>query len=176
MALLPGSPALDAGSNAAASAAGLTTDQRGQPRVSNGQVDIGAFEVLGQQPPPPVRLPPVLPVPERALVATLDGQVTLKPHHMFLPLFVRTSFADTGALQAEYRSPFQRPHYQIIGVFTFNADGDGVANTVVLIARRRIGIVTRTFRLIFTPADDGVGGDILGGEMDRRIRTLIVLV
>ncbi len=41
MALLAGSPALDAGSNALAAAPGLTTDQRGRPR---GTVDIGAFE------------------------------------------------------------------------------------------------------------------------------------
>jgi hypothetical protein len=42
IALLLGSPALDAGANPD----GLTTDQRGQPRVSNGQADIGAYEVL----------------------------------------------------------------------------------------------------------------------------------
>ena len=49
MALLPGSPAIDAGSNAlAVDASGnpLTTDQRGVgfPRVANGTVDIGAYE------------------------------------------------------------------------------------------------------------------------------------
>ena len=49
MALLPGSPAIDAGSNALAvdaSSNPLTTDQRGAgcPRVVNGTVDIGAFE------------------------------------------------------------------------------------------------------------------------------------
>src|SRR5262249_57269372 len=38
MALLPGSPAIDAGSNALA--AGLTTDQRGATRINNGTVDI----------------------------------------------------------------------------------------------------------------------------------------
>jgi len=43
MALLAGSPALDAGSNALVPA-GVTTDQRGLPRISNGTVDIGAFE------------------------------------------------------------------------------------------------------------------------------------
>jgi hypothetical protein len=49
MALLPGSPAIDAGNNAlAVDAQGnpLTTDQRGPgfPRIVNGTVDIGAFE------------------------------------------------------------------------------------------------------------------------------------
>ena len=38
-----GSPAIDAGNNAAA--ADLTTDQRGLSRISNGTVDIGAVEV-----------------------------------------------------------------------------------------------------------------------------------
>jgi hypothetical protein len=47
MALLPGSPAIDAGSNALAVDAGntpLATDQRGVARVGNGTVDLGAFE------------------------------------------------------------------------------------------------------------------------------------
>ena len=46
MALLHGSPALDAGSNAVAGAAGLSTDQRGPgfPRVVGAAVDLGAFE------------------------------------------------------------------------------------------------------------------------------------
>jgi hypothetical protein len=44
MALLPGSPALNAGSNAFAAGA---TDQRGLPRIAGGAVDIGAFESQG---------------------------------------------------------------------------------------------------------------------------------
>src|SRR6185503_645674 len=44
-ALLPGSPAIDAGSNA--NAASLTTDQRGFARIVNTTVDIGAFESRG---------------------------------------------------------------------------------------------------------------------------------
>jgi mucin-19 len=50
MALLPGSPAIDAGSNALAVDANgnpLTTDQRGLPRVVGTAVDIGAFESQG---------------------------------------------------------------------------------------------------------------------------------
>ncbi len=53
MALLPGSPAIDAGNNALIPA-GITTDQRGPgyARVVNGNVDIGAYEV--QTPVQPV--------------------------------------------------------------------------------------------------------------------------
>jgi hypothetical protein len=48
-ALLPGSPALNAGSNNLANNAGLTTDQRGAGfnRIVNTTVDIGAFESRG---------------------------------------------------------------------------------------------------------------------------------
>ena len=48
MALLPGSPAIDAGNNALIPS-GVTTDQRGtdDPRIVNGTVDIGAFESSG---------------------------------------------------------------------------------------------------------------------------------
>jgi hypothetical protein len=51
MALLPGSPAIDAGSNALAVDANgtpLGTDQRGLPRIVGGTVDIGAFEFSSQ--------------------------------------------------------------------------------------------------------------------------------
>jgi hypothetical protein len=57
MALLPGSPAIDAGSIAALPA-GLTTDQRGLPRVVNGTVDIGAVESPLASLPAPTDLTP----------------------------------------------------------------------------------------------------------------------
>ena len=44
MALLPGSPAFGAGNAISAGASGLTTDQRGLPRVVNGLIDIGAYQ------------------------------------------------------------------------------------------------------------------------------------
>ncbi len=43
-ALLTGSPAINAGDNALATAAGLTTDQRGVSRIASGTVDVGAYE------------------------------------------------------------------------------------------------------------------------------------
>ena len=46
MPLLPGSPAIDKGSNALIPG-GVTTDQRGDSRIVNGNVDIGAVESQG---------------------------------------------------------------------------------------------------------------------------------
>jgi hypothetical protein len=46
MALLPGSPAIDAGNNTLIPP-GVTTDQRGRPRIINRHVDIGAVESSG---------------------------------------------------------------------------------------------------------------------------------
>jgi hypothetical protein len=43
VALLPGSPAIDKGSNSYVTAG--ETDERGLPRLADGTVDIGAFEV-----------------------------------------------------------------------------------------------------------------------------------
>jgi len=49
--ILPGSPAMDAGSNSLIPA-GLANDQRGQSRIANGMVDIGACEGLTMPPTP----------------------------------------------------------------------------------------------------------------------------
>jgi hypothetical protein len=50
LALLPGSPAIDAGDPAATGTAAPATDQRGLPRVVNGVIDIGALEVQAGSP------------------------------------------------------------------------------------------------------------------------------
>jgi hypothetical protein len=62
--LLPGSPAIDMGSNGLALDANgqpLTTDQRGLPRIFNGTVDIGAFESQITSTPPPTPPTPSTP-------------------------------------------------------------------------------------------------------------------
>lgn len=49
IALLAGSPAINAGNSAAAASAGITTDERGEPRFppgGDGMVDIGAYEYI----------------------------------------------------------------------------------------------------------------------------------
>jgi hypothetical protein len=129
MALLPGSPAINAGSTAVALAAGLTTDQRGFGRV--GAADLGAFE-FGTVP---------LPGPARQIVAALVSKKVGKTRR----LFVRVSFADTGEMKAEVLSPLQRPAFRAIAVSVFDSDGDGVADTIRLTARRGRKTVTLVF-------------------------------
>jgi len=75
IALLPGSPAIDAGNNLlAVDAQGnpLTTDQRGFPRIVNGTVDIGAFEILQGPPPRVTSISAVTPNPRNSAVSTID--------------------------------------------------------------------------------------------------------
>jgi CSLREA domain-containing protein len=122
-ALLSDSPAIDRGL-----APGLApaADQRGVGR--SGAADVGAFEFT--PPPPPAPPPPV--VQARAIVAALVNKKMGKRRR----LFVRVSFADTGALKAEVRSPFQKPAFRRILVAVFDSDGDGVADTVRLTARQ----------------------------------------
>ncbi len=69
MALLPGSPAIDAGDNTDAP----EFDQRGPgfPRIVNGTIDIGAFEVQASS------LPAPLPHPEFELLALFLATVDL---------------------------------------------------------------------------------------------------
>ena len=69
MALLPGSPAIDAGNNALIPA-GVTTDQRGYLRIYHFTVDIGAFEL--QPPPTSIAVSPSNPT----LVEGVTGQFT----------------------------------------------------------------------------------------------------
>jgi len=74
MALLTGSPAIDAGNDATAPA----TDQRGAPRV--GQSDIGAYEFGGALPTPtPTPIPTATPTPNPTPTATPISVPTSTP-------------------------------------------------------------------------------------------------
>jgi hypothetical protein len=81
LALQSGSPAIDAGSDTAATS--LTTDQRGQPRVSGAHVDVGAFEVQPTTPSGPGTGPtPQTPGP---LFLDLNGDGKQEPGEPTLP-------------------------------------------------------------------------------------------
>lgn len=115
----------------------LATDQRGVGR--SGIPDIGAFEFI----PPPLPAPPPPVVQARGIFAALVNKQVGKKRR----LFVRVSFADTGALQSEVRSPFQKTDFSRILVAVFDSNGDGVADTVRLTARKGQKSLTRLFAL-----------------------------
>jgi predicted outer membrane repeat protein len=109
MALLPGSPAIDHGSNAYVTPG--ETDQRGLPRISGARVDIGAFEPQTTSPPAPPPAPPALPLAPSApvlvgLSSAFDSQglmATIAVYsngdlYLLLPGYVGR--IDTGILSA----------------------------------------------------------------------------
>jgi parallel beta-helix repeat protein len=67
----------------------------------------------------------------RDLVASL---VAVGKKKKVLQVVVR--FTDTGEVKTAFKSPFQKPAFKRIKVTTIAAKGDGVADTVVLSARR----------------------------------------
>ena len=85
--------------------------------------------------------------PPRAIVATL---VTVKPkgtNKRLLKIVVR--FADTGAVQALFNSPFTKPAYLRIAVLTIDTNGDGVTDAVRVTALKagpRRKLVKKIFR------------------------------
>jgi hypothetical protein len=116
----------------------------GTKNVPNGD-DI-SFTVLTNDPSTSnvvneVVTPPV--VPPRPIVAALVTRKVGTTHR----LFVRASFADTGALKAEVRSPFQKPAFRAIAAAAIDGDGDGVADSVRLTARKGKKTLTRLLDL-----------------------------
>ncbi|MEO0948265.1 MAG: right-handed parallel beta-helix repeat-containing protein, partial [Cyanobacteria bacterium J06641_5] len=84
IALLPGSPAIDAGSNPS----NLTTDQRGTgfSRVIGAAADIGAFEVEGDAPDDPTDAPDT-PAPGGPVDLNVDGNDAVEPATDVLNIF-----------------------------------------------------------------------------------------
>jgi hypothetical protein len=133
MARLPGSPALNTGSNPD----GLATDQRGfGPRNAGGGVDIGAFQ-LGAMPVPPS--PPPAPVVHGGAPRVVNVH-----RHRLLEVFD----AQTGALRfAVY--PFGKGFGGNYSVATADVNGDGfadvIATRVIRVGRHRFVPVTVIF-------------------------------
>jgi hypothetical protein len=60
-------------------------------------------------------------------------------------LEVQVLFADTGAPERQFISPFQKPAFKGISVTVRDSNGDGLADQVVLTARKGRKTVTRVF-------------------------------
>ncbi len=102
MTLLPGSPAIDAGNNAASPG---STDQRGQPRIANRVIDVGAYEFQG------VTLGPAI-----FAVAGAPGRVQIRR-------------ASNGFLVADF-APYGASYTGGVSVAVGDVDGDGFPDLV----------------------------------------------
>ncbi len=118
------SPAINAGSNAAA--ASLSTDQRGQPRVFNVTVDIGAVEA------------------EYALLANAgDNQFATVGNTYFTNLQVKATEIGTGFVYTGIAVSFSLPNSGASGTFASTASGNtdkfGIYTAPVLTANTFAG-------------------------------------
>jgi uncharacterized repeat protein (TIGR01451 family) len=92
MALLPGSPAIDAGVNSlAVDASGnpLTTDQNGRPRISGANVDLGAYEM---------QRPSLSPAPANGQLGTPYSQTITATQSGYQASWGPLTFSYTGTL------------------------------------------------------------------------------
>jgi hypothetical protein len=101
-ALLPGSPAINAGNNALAVDANsvpLTTDQRafGFQRIVNGTVDMGAFEVQGATP-----TPTPTPTPSGATIQFAQSSYNTPEDVTFLTITINRTGDTSGASSVDY--------------------------------------------------------------------------
>jgi hypothetical protein len=154
LALAAGSPAINAGDNAAVTVAGLTFDQRGSGfvRISSGTVDLGAFEVQA-----PVQNP--LPL---AVSGLADGSaVVLNP--------------TTGGLFNTTPATTLSPFGKISGdvrVATADVTGDGTPDYIVGTGPgvpNRIAVVdvkTNTIVATFAPFEATFTGGVLVAASD----------
>jgi hypothetical protein len=79
--------------------------------------------------------------PTRAITARLViGKVGKKKW-----LIVEVVFADTGAVKRRFLAPFRQPRFRAIQVGVRDSDGDGLADEVVVTARRGRWTVSRAF-------------------------------
>ncbi|MCA1558151.1 MAG: MBG domain-containing protein, partial [Acidobacteria bacterium] len=132
--LLPGSPAVNAGSNCVTLPAGcapapLTTDQRGTgfPRLINGTVDIGAVEVN-------YVIAPIAGAPQSAAIGTA------------FPVDSKVTVTESGVLKSGISVTFKAPGGGPSGTFpggvltaTVNTDVNGVATSPTFTANNIIG-------------------------------------
>jgi hypothetical protein len=116
VALLAGSPAIDAGDDSVLGPPlSLTTDQRGLARLAGSHVDIGAFEFGASAPSPS---------------SAFDG-ITVRVVKVRRRLQLRVYDAATRALRFAV-FPFGRAFHGRFAVVTRDVDGDGFADVIVI--------------------------------------------
>ena len=150
MALLTGSPAINAGSNAAASAAGLTTDQRGfVTRAVDGVADLGAFESGAKAPTGGTG-------GTSGVMGILASIVKVKRRRV-----VRVTDPTTGAVKFTV-SPFGKGYRGKLVLTTADVNGDSVADLVARRPRGRKRFLTEVFsgvRRLPAPQQPGLRAD-----------------
>jgi hypothetical protein len=128
MALLPGSPAIDAGANPL----GLTTDQRGYgPRVVGAAADIGAYELGATAPQGGGGATGVVPI--EATVIKVKGHKE-----------VRGIDPATGAVKFTV-FPFGKAYRGQFVITTADVNGDGIADLIVRRPRGHHKFITKVF-------------------------------
>ncbi len=149
MALLPGSPAIDAGSNPL----GLTADGRGfTPRVAGASSDIGAFETGATTPPGgsgPGGTGPGAVTPILAMTVKVKKRKE-----------IRVTDPSTGAIKFSVY-PFGKAFRGNFQMQTADVNGDGVAD---LIVRRKI-----SRRKFVTKVFNGVSGKPLPARLASNV-------
>jgi hypothetical protein len=113
-------------------------------------VDIGLGDKLAtlqvfvsastHQDPNPHPLPPSSDRPLTARLVTVKVGKKKKAR-----LMVRVLYADTGAMKEEFLSPYQKPVFTNIQLTVRDSDGDGLADQVVLTAKKGKKKVSATF-------------------------------
>jgi hypothetical protein len=156
MALLPGSPAIDAGSNALAVDANgqpLQFDQRGAPflRVVNGTVDIGAYE--GAPDAPPVNTVPGALTTDQGVPVAVTGISVSDPDAGSAPIQMTLSVLH-GTLTVATNT--------FGGLAAGNISGNGSGTVVLTGSQAQINAtLATTGGLSYTPAIGYFGADTL---------------
>jgi hypothetical protein len=113
----------------------VATDRAGHVQPTPSGAQATTLFLVPVVPPPPAP-PPVVGITAQLVPLRVGKKKRL---------MVEVHFADTGALKGEVPSPFQKPAFRDIQVSVRDGNGDGVADEVVLTARKG----KRTLSLVF---------------------------
>lgn len=113
----------------------------GTPGDDTGAVDAGSAYLFDVMPNPP-SLPPTAPAPARQGVFAVLRRIRRGRTRR---LEVHVYSARTGALLVPFRCPYQEPAYSRIQVLALDTNGDGLGDTVEVLARRGTRRVARFY-------------------------------